>query len=115
MIDQDSVEAVVEQYRRFGWQLRQIVVTDTWLLASLTKNFGESIARTGDMDAAWFSRTNRGSETWELRRLSGGPFALVRVIDVDLPIDERDKMLREVELQMAGTPEKHIGEIPLEK
>lgn len=115
MIDPDSIVAVVEQYQRFGWQLRRISVTDGSHVSLLRQKFDEALIQPGNSDAAWFSRTNRGSETWELRRLSGVPFALVRVIDADLPIDERDEILRAVELQMADKVEKTADEIPLEK
>ena len=118
MIDQESIDVVVEQYQRFGWKLRQILFADPpqeSITSVFVDRFGTFEVRSSGIDALWFSRKTRDSETWELRRLYGSPFALISVIDPRLPDPDRDELLRAVELKMAETREKPVGEITHEK
>ena len=117
MIHTEAVEAIVEQYRRFGWQLRRILLTpeNTNVSEFIKSRFPDVSVEQHEIDALWFSRANRGAETWELRRLTGPPFALVQVINADTPDSEREGALRSTENRLGETPEKSVGEIPLEK
>ena len=52
-------------------------------------------------EGLWFSRRSLPDrEAWELRRLSGSPFALVAVVEDSLTDTEREEILRETELRM---------------
>ena len=118
MIDLSSIETVVEQYSRFGWHLRRILLTNdnyNALENVLASRFVEVSVRPAEIDALWFSRPNPNSETWELRRLSGSPFALVQVIDAQTPEDEREEILQSLEIQIAANTIEPSREIPLEK
>jgi hypothetical protein len=118
MTDRAALEAVIAQYQKFGWRLRRVLSTaknSDAVLLFVSERFPDVSIEQNKLDALWFSRTNRSAETWELRRLSGPPFALVQVIDANTPENERDQILRSVEDRMAETPEKSFGEIPLEK
>ena len=118
MIELASIESVVEQYSRFGWILRRILLTNEnygTLEHVLTIRFSDVSARPANIDALWFSRSNRNAETWELRRLSGSPFALVQVIDAETPDEVREEVLQTLEIRMAESLSEPSREIPLEK
>ncbi len=84
------------QYERHGWNLRRVLLsaqTVEILADSLKTLFGETEIILSEFDAVWVSRAspnNYGSEAWELRRLSGIPFALVEIFE-----DEDDEAVRE--------------------
>jgi hypothetical protein len=118
MIDLSSIESVVQQYSRFGWHLRRILLSNgnyKNLENTLTSRFAEVSVRPAEIDALWFSRANPNSQTWELRRLSGSPFALVQVIDAQTPAAEREEVLQALEIQIAASTNEPSREIPLEK
>ena len=100
MIDRTAIEAILEQYARHGWELRRILLT-----IEAQNDIGDLFAgkdvRGADLDALWFARRSRlGSESWELRRLGGSPFALVAVIEDDTGEEEREARLAATEEQM---------------
>ena len=108
------IDAIVEQYEKHGWKLRRILV----IAASaddLKSRYPEASLVESDVDALWFSRPNRDAETWELRRLSGSPFALLEVFTSDVIDEDRENRLRNIERRMAESFTKADREIPLEK
>jgi hypothetical protein len=113
MIELESIDAIVEQYRKFGWELRRILLSQTFdetIRTAIIQKYEGCETHDASLNALWFSRKNRNAETWELRRLEGLPFALVQVIDPAIPDKERDDLLRSVELQMAETQPKSVSE-----
>jgi hypothetical protein len=113
MIDLESIDAIVDQYRRFGWDLRRITVdgnTIESVKTAIKQKYDRCEIQDASLNALWFSRKNRDSETWELRRLDGLPFALVQVINADISDNEREDLLRSVELRMAETLPKSVSE-----
>jgi len=114
MIDAATVDAIVEQYSRHGWTVRRVLVTGgtSEELSGMFVNFE---IRPSEIDAIWFSRINGSSETWELRRLTGSPFALVQSIDDGLITKERDELLHDVESRMAESLLRSVGENSSEK
>jgi hypothetical protein len=118
MIHSEAVEAMVEQYQKFGWRLRRILLSvETFgpISQFIRERFPDVSIEQHEINALWFSRANREAETWELRRLTGPPFALVQVIEANTAESEREEILRSIENRMSETPEKSPGEIPLEK
>lgn len=89
-----EIQNILTQYERHGWTLRRVLLcpqTSETLADSLENLFGEAPIVTGEIDAAWFSRSpGIGREAWELRRLTGAPFALIEVFE-----DEDDEAVRE--------------------
>lgn len=94
MSSAQQIQEILAQYRRHGWTLRRVLLcaeTQASLTGSLENLFGETQIVSFETDAAWFSRPSGiGREAWELRRLSGAPFALVEVFE-----DEDDETVRE--------------------
>ena len=109
MIDKDAVEAVVSQYARFGWKLERILLKEpSQLIASI---YPETLILAASRDALWFSRESGEGRAWELRRLTGTPFALFRVVPGNTSEQERDEILAEAEAEIAGRDVNANGEI----
>jgi hypothetical protein len=98
MIDIVAVRSIVSQYESFGWKLERILLDSASYLSPL--EFPGIPIAVGNLDALWFSRASGHSTSWELRRLSGAPFALVRVINADATDHEREQILESVETEM---------------
>lgn len=103
----DAIREIIGQYTKHGWKLRRVLLS-----AALKKELGaaadefEAEAVESENDGLWFSRRSRPDcEAWELRRLSGPPFALVVVIDDDADDSEREIALTEVEDRMFDSPQ----------
>ena len=114
MIDAAEVDAIVEQYSKHGWTVRCVLVT-TGSAEELGSRFVNFEIRPSEIDAIWFSRINGSSETWELRRLTGSPFALLQSIDSGISPAARDELLHDIESRMAGTLLRSVGENSSEK
>lgn len=112
------IDPIVEQYERHGWTLRRILLNKSEITATaddLKSLYPDASLVESDVDALWFSRPNRDTETWELRRLSGTPFALLEVFNSNVSEDDREESLRNIERRMAESSTKSDREIPLEK
>ena len=82
MIDASAVGEIIKQYEKHGWKLRRALLSAGGRKALKGLDTTEIVA--SDLDALLFSRqTKTESEAWELRRLTGSPFALVAVIPTD--------------------------------
>jgi hypothetical protein len=102
MIDAKTVEEIIELYKKHGWILRRALLSPE--AEHLASNIPEPFERfASDIDALWFSRqSKRDSETWELRRLSELPFALVAVVSTTASEDEIESTLDQVLDEMRG-------------
>jgi len=94
MIDLRQIQEILAQYKKHGWTLRRVLLCQTMRehpANSLENLFGGASVISSEADALWFSRPSGiGREAWELRRLTGAPFALVEVFE-----DEDDEAVRE--------------------
>jgi hypothetical protein len=108
MIQLDAVNSVISQYERFGWKLERILLKEPSPVISSA--FANVPAAVGPQDALWFSRESENGSAWELRRLAGTPFALVRVIGSDATARERDQILESVQAEMLERDVKSNGE-----
>ncbi len=108
MIDATAVQAILDQYAKHGWELRRVLLSED-AESELGAIFAGRDVRSAEIDALWFSRRSRpGSESWELRRLGGSPFALVAVIDDEASDEDRESSLSDKEQQMKEAA-KRIG------
>lgn len=100
----DSIQAVIDQYTSHGWRLRRALISS----GTVNKLWPDTAAADPEVaieesasEALWFSRRSHPDrEAWELRRLSGSPFALVAVLEDSLDDDEREAILRATERRM---------------
>ena len=72
---------MIEQYRRHGWEPRRLLFTVPPAGDVISQLPAGTEMNEAAVDAIWFTRRSReGDVAWELRRLSGSPYALVEVI-----------------------------------
>ena len=107
MIGITQIQEIIAQYEKHGWSLRRVLLsaaTDNDLPAS---QFGKAEIVRADLDALWFSRISTGGrEAWELRRLTGAPFALVEVFEADDEEEAREEARSEMETRLAELASK---------
>ena len=95
MIDAEAVAAIIEQYQKHGWILRRALLSPEGKKA-LAGTIDAPIIDS-DVDAFWFSRkSNPKTEAWELRRLTGSPFALIAVLSTDADTEVIESTLEQV-------------------
>ncbi len=94
MISAEQIKEILAQYKKHGWNLRRVLLsasTKESLADSLQSLFGNVEIVSFAADAVWFSRASgQSGEAWELRRLSGTPYALFEIFDA-----EDDEVVRE--------------------
>lgn len=104
MIKAGQIAEILSLYKKHGWTLRRVLLSDelrVTLTDALQNLFGSVPPVSSDLNAVWFSRaSNAGQETWELRRLSANPFALVETFDDDDDDEIREERLHEIEIEM---------------
>ena len=110
MITTEEIREILEQYQRFDWVLRRILLTNklkVHLKDDLEKLFGDAQITSSDIDAAWFSRPGKNNrEAWELRIFSENPFALLETFGDEQDEAEREKILDNVQTRMAEVSSK---------
>ena len=103
MIDREAIGQIIAQYKKHGWALRRVLMSDEFAssVQDAASLFDDAEVQASDLDAAWFSRSSRpGMTAWELRYLGQMPYALVEGIPDDLSPAEAEARLREVEVRM---------------
>ena len=100
MSDPIVVGEIIELYKKHGWILRRALLSEE-SERRLAETLGEVMTIRSDFDGLWFSRRSKPeSEAWELRRLSGSPFALVAVVSSDVAAEELEATLTHVADEM---------------
>ena len=102
MTDAAAIAAIIEQYKKHGWELRRVLLSrELGEALGSTELFADADVRLAPNDGMWFSRRSfPDREAWELRRISSAPFAVVAVIPDGLTDEERDEMLSDAEERM---------------
>ena len=104
MIDAHQVQEILTQYKKHGWNLSRVLLSvpsREKLAVSLENLFGQTEIVSSETDAAWFFRASgKGGEAWELRRLSGTPFALFEVFDNEDDEDIREETRQEMQTRI---------------
>ena len=102
MSSDQQIVSIISLYKKHGWKLSRVLISQA-LSERLSGSdvFGSVEIRESDIDAAWFTRSSSpGQETWELRNLTGTPFALLQVFDAQADEGEREPLLTETEGRM---------------
>ncbi len=106
MIDAAAIGGIIALYRKHGWTLRRVLLSEPLqesLSTAAADIFGDAEVRASELDAAWFSRSSRPNCTaWEIRHLSETPFALVEVIDDHIDAEDAAEVFRDAETRMIG-------------
>ena len=112
MINEQQMREILQQYKKHGWNLRRVLLSAQSaesIMPSLKTFFGEAEIIAADIDAAWFSRSSgKDKETWEIRRLSGSPFALVEVFESDDDEEVREEARKEMETRLNQSASKTL-------
>ncbi|MEJ7622745.1 MAG: hypothetical protein WKF34_02010 [Pyrinomonadaceae bacterium] len=95
----DVLSEIVKTYRKHGWVLRRILMTDT--ARDGLKSFGVPVMDS-KIDAAWFARPRCDQAVaWELRYIGGTPLAFLEFLNEMSPGFETS--LRAVEQRLTET------------
>lgn len=112
MIEEHQIKEILSQYEKHGWNLRRVLLSDEArkkLTDSLENLFGESEIVSSDVNAVWFSRASgKDGEAWELRRLSGTPFALFEIFDDDDDEEIREETRQEMQTRLQELASKNL-------
>lgn len=99
MSDLTAISEIIDQYSRHGWALRRALISSASIAAygsQLASMHSDLEISESVNEALWFSRRSHPDrEAWELRRLSGSPFAMVTNVENSLGDDEREELLTE--------------------
>jgi hypothetical protein len=100
MIDAAAVGEIISQYEKHGWTPRRALLSEEGR-AAFADAVGTAEIVDSDIDAIWFSRMSKpDTEAWELRRLSGLPFALIAVVSTTAEPEEVESTLSQVVEEM---------------
>lgn len=112
MINERQTRDILLLYKKHGWNLRRVLLSEASreiLSGSLENLFGDAEIILSAVDAAWFSRASGlACEAWELRRLSGAPFALVEIFESDDDEDVREEARKEMETRLRDSASKRF-------
>jgi hypothetical protein len=107
MIKPETIAEILSLYRKHDWTLRRVLLSDelrVHLTDRLQDLFGGAEIVSAKINGVWFSRPARNQgETWEVRRLSDAPFALVEVFENGIKPEIREEILREAENRLRET------------
>ena len=90
-----NVSEICEMYEKHGWKIGRVLFSDSELETHFSTTNVEK--RESDLDAIWFTRAYDGGVTWEIRDLSGSPYALCVKIPEGHPEEQLEEELRTLE------------------
>lgn len=101
MINSEQAQEILSLYKKHGWQLRRVLLTEKLknsLADSVAGLFAGAEIFPAEMDAIWFSRASGADrEAWEIRGLSETPYALVEIFDAEDEEEVREETRREIQ------------------
>lgn len=108
MISVQQILEIIAQYKKHGWTLRRVLLSDELrvraynelVTLSQTSAAPVEFVSSADVEAAWFSRPSNAGEAWELRHLSTTPFALFEVFDAEDEEEAREEERKEMETRL---------------
>ena len=107
MIDAAQIEQILKQYKKHGWTPRRVLLSAKPDAAAQACLAGLEIVES-EQDSIWFSRRSKPEvETWELRRITAPPFAVLAFVPDSAGADEAAGILAEAEERMKeANPDK---------
>lgn len=107
MIGERKVKEILTQYEKHGWSLRRVLLSAEMEGDLPAMLFGRAEIFRSELNALWFSRASfEGRETWELRRLSDTPFALVEVFQTSYDEAAREAARNAMQTRLAEQASK---------
>jgi hypothetical protein len=112
MIEPEAVREILDIYNKHGWTLRRVLLSANGreaLAADADRLFGAVPVLESSLNALWFSRPSRkGLDAWELRRLTGTPFALLQALSPLAGDEEMEAVLGAVEEKMLAAAARFV-------
>ena len=106
MITARQIGEILSLYKKHGWILRRVLLSDA-LRGNLAEDlFAEAEIVSAPIDALWFSRTSKAGEAWEIRHLSNAPFALVEVFPAETSAKEREEKMSDAQTRLQNRTSK---------
>ena len=103
----NQLERIVETiaaYRKHGWQLKRVLMSDETRHASAASgeiDLEGLVPVMAPMDALWFARPSHGQrEAWELRLVGDTPYALFEAFESDEDEEAREDVRSEMEARL---------------
>jgi len=104
MITASAISALISEYTKHGWTLRRALLADLQVDSETSAVLADVQVIASDINALWFSRSSRPDrETWELRRLSGTPYAIDSFLDSTMDDQTREEILANAEDRMRAS------------
>jgi hypothetical protein len=102
MMSADLFMELLATYRKYGWELRSVLLQPATLAVLETAQLLDNVAvKEASFDALWFSRpSHNNSEAWELRLLAQTQYALFEAFEPDETEEEREDVKLEMEARM---------------
>jgi len=114
MMDASTIAAILSQYKKHGWTLRRVLVSDSLRVQmgiAGSDIFDSAEIVYSDIDALWFSRSSRpGAETWELRRLGNSPYAIDAFLDEEMTVAARETIIMDTEERLRQNDSRHASD-----
>ncbi len=105
---------VVLEYKRHGWIPQRLLFAHPQRFSDAdiaAAQLADIEVRDAAIDAIWFTRRSAEDRVaWELRRLTGTPFALVVVLPDETPDADRETLLSATEDRMLETSQRFTGQ-----
>jgi hypothetical protein len=107
MNETELFREITATYRKYGWQLRRVLLKKE-MLEKIGNSFEAGApAVISEVNALLFSRaSNANGEAWEMRAVRQTPFALFEILGKNLSEDERNLALDEMEKRLKQKLEK---------
>ena len=106
MISAHQIQEILSLYTKHGWKLRRVLLSPnlkTHLADVIEKLFNSAEIVDAEIDAVWLARASAGNaESWEIRRLSETPYALLEVFDEEDEEEVREEIRQELQAQLQG-------------
>ncbi len=107
MTDPSALSSVIAQYHKHGWELKHCIARAA-SFEKLKAECGEAghnvPIENGPVDGVWFARRSMPDRiSWELRRLTEPPFALLTIMPDTFTDQQKVAALKEIEVRMAAS------------
>ena len=102
MMSADLFMELLATYRKYGWELRSVLLQPATRVVLETAQLLDNVAvKEANFDALWFSRPSHNNrEAWEQRLLSQTQYALFEAFEPDETEEEREDVKLEMEARM---------------
>jgi len=102
MMSVDLFMELVATYRKYGWELRSVLLQPATLaVLQKTELLDKVPVKEASFDALWFSRPSHNNrEAWELRLLAQTQYALFEAFEPEETEEEREDMKLEMEARL---------------